>query len=85
MNLQQLETFLTVVELGSFTKTAQRLNSTQSTVSMRIAELERELGVQLPDRSQRHIRPTSKGRGLPQSLGDLRSRAFLSGRQYQWQ
>ncbi|WP_425403121.1 LysR family transcriptional regulator [Hwanghaeella sp.] len=64
MNLQQLETFLTVIELGSFTKAAERLNSTQSTVSMRISELEQELGVQLLDRSQRRIRPTSKGRDL---------------------
>lgn len=64
MNLQQLETFLAVTEWGSFTKTAKQLNSTQSTISMRIAELEQELGVQLFDRSQRQIKPTSKGRDL---------------------
>lgn len=64
MNLQQLETFLWLARLQSFTRTAQRLNATQSTISMRISELERELGVQLVDRSQRQIHITGKGLDL---------------------
>lgn len=64
MNLQQLETFLWVARLKSFTKTAQRLNATQSTISMRVSELERDLGVQLVDRSQRQIHVTGKGLDL---------------------
>ncbi|MAO56050.1 MAG: hypothetical protein CMM61_10155 [Rhodospirillaceae bacterium] len=64
MNLVQLETFRWVVHYGSFTKAANKLHSTQSTVSMRIAELEADLGVQLLDRSQRKVRVTPKGRDL---------------------
>lgn len=64
MNLQQLETFRDVVQLASFTKAAARLNSTQSTISMRISDLEQELGVQLLDRTQRHIKATTIGRRL---------------------
>lgn len=64
MNLQQLETFIWVARLKSFTKAADWLNATQSTVSMRISELERELGVQLVDRSQRQIQITGKGLDL---------------------
>ncbi|THH34358.1 LysR family transcriptional regulator [Aliishimia ponticola] len=64
MNFQQLRTFRQVVEAQSFTKAAERLNSTQSTVSMRISELEQHLGVQLLDRSKRQIRPTLKGQEL---------------------
>lgn len=64
MNLRQLETFRDVVQLASFTKAAGRLNSTQSTISMRISDLENELGVQLLDRSQRRIEATPIGRRL---------------------
>jgi len=66
MNFKQLETFYWAVKLGSFSSAAQRLNATQSTVSMRIIELERDLGVELFDRSQRSARPTAKGRDLLQ-------------------
>lgn len=64
MNYKQLETFYWAVKLGSFSSAAQRLNATQSTISMRIIELERDLGIELFDRSQRSARPTAKGRDL---------------------
>lgn len=64
MNLQQLETFRWVSALGSFTQAAQRLNTTQSTISMRISELEQELGVQLLDRTGRVATLTRSGRDL---------------------
>lgn len=80
MNLQQLETFHWVATLGSFTKAAGKLNITQSTVSMRIGDLEQELGVRLLDRSQRAVRMTPKGRDLlgyaseiHRLIGELRS------------
>ena len=64
MNLKQLETFYWAAKLGSFTAAAQRVNSTQSTVSMRIHELEQAFGVDLFDRSQRTARVTARGREL---------------------
>lgn len=64
MTLQQLETFYWTVTLGSFAAAAERLYATQSTISMRIRELERALGVDLFDRSQRKARLTPKGREL---------------------
>jgi DNA-binding transcriptional LysR family regulator len=64
VNLKQLETFLTIVRLGSFSGAAERLNSTQSTVSARIQELEQALGVQLFDRTTRRPYLTAKGREL---------------------
>jgi DNA-binding transcriptional LysR family regulator len=62
ITLQQLETFFWTVTLGSFAAAAEKLYTTQSTVSMRIRELERNLGVALFDRSQRKARLTSRGR-----------------------
>lgn len=64
MTLQQLETFFWTVTLGSFAAAAERLYTTQSTVSMRVRELERNLGVELFDRSLRSARLTPKGREL---------------------
>ncbi|MBU6494465.1 MAG: LysR family transcriptional regulator [Burkholderiales bacterium] len=64
MTLQQLETFFWTVNLGSFSAAAERLYATQSTVSMRIRELENSLGVELFDRTQRKARLTPKGREL---------------------
>lgn len=64
MKLQQLETFFWVVRLGSFAAAATRLHATQSTISMRIRELEKSLGVELFDRSQRSAKLTPKGSEL---------------------
>lgn len=64
MNLRQLETFVAIVRCGSFSKAADLLNSTQSTVSARIQELEQDLGVALFDRATRRPLLTEKGREL---------------------
>jgi len=64
MNLKQLETFVAAVRAGSFAGAAARLNASQSTVSMRLQELEEALGVALFDRTQRKAHLTDKGREL---------------------
>ncbi len=64
MNFQQLETFRWIARLGSFGRAAHKVNATQSTVSMRLAELEKELGIVLLDRTRRSVRVTPKGRDL---------------------
>lgn len=64
MNMKQLETFYWVERLGSFSAVAERLHATQSTISMRIQELEQSLGVKLFDRSHRLARLTPKGKEL---------------------
>ena len=64
MNFQQLETFRWIARLSSFGKAARKVNATQSTVSMRLAELEKELGIVLLDRTRRSVRVTPKGRDL---------------------
>lgn len=61
MNIRQLETFYWAARLGSFAKAAQRLNATQSAVSMRIQEFESRLNSTLFDRSQRSARLTPEG------------------------
>ena len=51
MNLRQLEIFVAVAETGSFSRAAEDVLLTQSTVSQHIAALENELGVRLFEQS----------------------------------
>lgn len=64
MNFKQLETFLWVARLGSFSKTAERLFTTQPAISSRIANLEDELRVSLFTREGGAARLTASGRDL---------------------
>ncbi len=66
----QLRQFLAVVDAGNFTKAADRINLTQPSLSMGIAELERQLGTMLFIREKRRIRLTDAGnRFLPYARG----------------
>lgn len=51
--LSKMALFVTVVDSGSFSKAAEKLDSTVSTVSRNIAELEAHLGVQILNRTTR--------------------------------
>ena len=61
MDLRQLEIFVKVAELGSFSRAAQALFLTQPTVSEHIRTLEDELGVRLLDRLGRGAAVTKGG------------------------
>jgi DNA-binding transcriptional LysR family regulator len=64
MNLKHLETFIRIVEKGSFAAAADTLHTTQSTVSARVKDLEHYFGVELFDRSAHRAQLTPKGRRL---------------------
>ncbi|MBO6521276.1 MAG: LysR family transcriptional regulator [Rhodospirillales bacterium] len=64
MNLKQLDAFLWVARLGSFSKTAEKLFTTQPAISSRIANLEDELQVDLFTRDGGEVRLTATGRDL---------------------
>lgn len=60
-NLLKYIAFVETVELGSFKKAAQKLNYAQSSISKMIADLEKEWGVILLERSRAGICLTSSG------------------------
>lgn len=64
MNLNRLTYFAAVVDTGSFTRAAERLQITKAVVSQQIAELERETGTTLLIRTTRKVHPTEAGRLL---------------------
>ncbi|WP_085585055.1 MULTISPECIES: LysR family transcriptional regulator [unclassified Pseudomonas] len=61
MNLKFLETFVWVARLKSFRLTADKLFTTQASISSRIAVLEGELGVKLFVRDSRGVSLTPEG------------------------
>ena len=64
MELRNLITFIHVAELGSFTRTADVLGYSQSTISFQIRQLEEELGCLLFERINHTITLTERGHQL---------------------
>lgn len=62
MDLRNLKTFISVAELASFTRAAEQLGFSQSTVSFQIKQLERELGIRLFERTHHAMKLTDQGR-----------------------
>ena len=61
MELRNLITFTHVAELGSFTKAAEQLGYSQSTISFQIKQLEKELGCLLFERINHTVTLTQRG------------------------
>ncbi|MBR2421123.1 MAG: LysR family transcriptional regulator [Oscillospiraceae bacterium] len=64
MQLRNLITFMHVAELGSFTKAAEQLGYSQSTISFQIKQLEEELDCLLFERINHTITLTQRGHEL---------------------
>ena len=64
MDLLHLEHFLAVVDEGTFTRAAQRLNRTQPAISQSIRRLEEEVGAPLFARDMHEVSLTAAGRVL---------------------
>jgi len=73
MELRNLITFMHVAELGSFTKTAEILGYSQSTISFQIKQLEDELNCLLFERINHTISLTERGRQLVSYARQIRS------------
>ncbi|WP_413582295.1 LysR family transcriptional regulator [Bdellovibrio sp. HCB288] len=74
LDLNQIRTFVKLVQAGSFTKAAEVLHQPKSRVSRRLAALERDLGIQLVYRTTRQFQLTDAGRAYYE-----RSRGLVEG------
>jgi DNA-binding transcriptional LysR family regulator len=82
VNLRSIEAFVWIARLGSFRGAAAQLSTTQPAISLRLQELERELGSRLIDRTRGRITLTAEGRecidlaermlSLSEELGGIR-------------
>ena len=64
MDLKYLQTFKTIVEEGSFTRAAEKLSYTQSTITFQIGQLEQELSASLFEKIGRKMTLTMAGQQL---------------------
>lgn len=76
-SLDEIETFLTVMELGTVTAAASRMNLSKSVISKRVTDLETGLRTALFRRNAGRITPTEAAQRLAErlrpALSDLRS------------
>ena len=73
-----LQSFVAIVETGSFTRAGERVHLTQSTLSQQMRRLEQQLGCTLLDRSGRQVVTTAQGEtllGLARRILGLLARA----------
>ncbi|EKF44868.1 hypothetical protein W9I_02232 [Acinetobacter nosocomialis Ab22222] len=63
-NSENIELFLSVLDTGSFSAAARKLNRVPSAVSMAVANIEAELGYLLFERTHRKVIPTSAALAL---------------------
>jgi len=71
MEIHQIESFLAVVETGSFRAASEKLHKAQSAVSLAIKKLEDEFGFELFDRAAYRPSLTARGRSLLPQLSTL--------------
>lgn len=64
ISLEDLQTFLAVADLGSFSRAADRLALSQPSISNRVKRLEEKLNVRLLERTTRKVELTQHGRRL---------------------
>ncbi|MDS1139784.1 LysR family transcriptional regulator [Pusillimonas sp. SM2304] len=84
MDTKYMQSFVAVVEAGSFAEAARRLDLTSAAIAARIKALENDLGVTLVQRSGRSVKPTESGirilEGAKAVMRDIRDlRAMATG------
>jgi len=61
ISIRQIQAFLQVAALGSFTRAAEKLHTMQPALSQQVRDLEAELGIRLFDRTTRRVELTEGG------------------------
>ena len=79
MDIQQLKTFVEVVQQGSFAAAARLLDMAPSVVTRSVAALEEELGVRLMQRTTRKLSLTDAGAAYFEQVRDVLQRLDHAG------
>ena len=74
MEIEELKAFAAVAETGSFTRAAENLYTSHSSISRAVSALERELGVKLIERDNRVVGLTAAGEILLSGAQDILKR-----------
>jgi DNA-binding transcriptional LysR family regulator len=84
LDLDAVQAFVRVAELGSFTLAADAMRTTQSAVSLKLKRLEQRLGCRLVERTPRHVQLSARGAAFLDHARELlgahdRALAVLAG------
>lgn len=74
MEFEQLRAFVAVAETGSFTRAAEKLYTSHSSISRAVSALERELGATLIERENRVFGLTKAGETVLEGARDMLNR-----------
>lgn len=61
LDLDAVQAFVRIAELGSFTRAAESMRTTQAAVSLKLKRLEERLGCRLLERTPRHVQLSARG------------------------
>lgn len=61
LDLDSVQAFVRIVDLGSFTRAAEAMGTTQAAVSLKLKRLEQRLGCRLVERTPRHVELSVRG------------------------
>ncbi len=79
LDLDAVQTFIRIAELGSFTRAAEATRTTQSAVSLKLKRLEDRLGCRLIERTPRYVELSAQGAAFlerARELLEVHDRAF---------
>lgn len=81
LDLDAVQAFVRIAELGSFTRAAEAMRTTQSAVSLKLKRLEERLDCRLIERTPRHVQLSARGEAFlshARKLLDVHDRAFAA-------
>ena len=84
LDLDAVRAFVRIAELGSFTRAAEAMRTTQGAVSLKLKRLEERLGCRLVERTPRYVQLSTRGEAFLGYARELlgahdRALAFLAG------
>lgn len=71
LDLDAVQAFVHIAELGSFTRAAEAMGATQAAVSLKLQRLEERLGCRLVERTPRHVELSSQGLSFLENAREL--------------
>jgi DNA-binding transcriptional LysR family regulator len=71
LDIDAVEAFTRIVELGSFTHAADAMQTTQSAISLKLKRLEERLGCRLVERTPRYVQLSAKGEAFLEHAREL--------------
>lgn len=71
LDLDTVEAFVRIAELGSFTRAAEAMGTAQAAVSLKLQRLEARLGCRLIERTPRHVQLSARGAAFLEHAREL--------------